>query len=487
MRLILCLLSLILLNSFSCSAETHKLPLLKIYFEARIKAGMEYSNGSMQLTDENGAVVELPAKFKTRGATASHYMMKPSLNMKLRTPDYAEEADSALLGMRSCSSWILDAMAIDRICMRNRVAFDIWNEFSRLPYDTQYDGRNGTEGRFLELYINDQYYGIYCLSDRINRKLLNLKKVQEKEDGSVVVRGALYKSGTQDILNQNEPGYSEDSSVCVVAWHDAWELTYPEEYGGLQAWKPLQDAILKGQTRDYIKKYFYLENLADYQLLVMALAIEDNWGNKNRYLSVRNITKNIDDPKAEEANRRRFVITPWDLDTSLGGRYDGSYYNGNYTDMPMIGFFNNAPFPISPLVSDDDYLKILKQRWIEGRKGAFSIPSVFRKLEAYRDLFIQSGAWKRMTDYFEGQKSRPMYVLDLAREISLIEQWYVDRFLEMDDYFGIPRTQEITDEIQTIKKEQVKELHDFYDLSGRKVNFQPKNGVYIANGKKMLF
>ena len=64
MRLILCLLSLILLNSFSCSAETHELPFLKIYFDEVITKGMEYSNGSMQLTDENGAVVELPAKFK---------------------------------------------------------------------------------------------------------------------------------------------------------------------------------------------------------------------------------------------------------------------------------------------------------------------------------------------------------------------------------------------------------------------------------------
>ena len=483
MRLILCLLSLILLNSFSCSAETHELPFLKIYFDEVITKGMEYSNGSMQLTDENGAVVELPAKFKTRGATASQYMMKPSLNMKLRTPDYSEEADSALLGMRSCSSWILDAMAIDRICMRNRVAFDIWNEFSRLPYDTQFDGRNGTEGRFVELYINDQYYGIYCLSDRINRKLLDLKKVQEKEDGSVVIRGALYKSGTQDILNQNEPCYSEDSSACVVAWHDAWELTYPEDHGGLQAWKPLQDAILKGNNKDYIKKYFFLENLADYQLLVMALAIADNWGNKNRYLSVRNITKNIDDPKSEEANRRRFVITPWDLDTSLGGSYNGSFYDGNYTDFPINVFFNNAPFPIYPVISDEEYLVILKQRWIEGRLGAFSPSSINERLEHYRDLFLGSGAWKRMTDHFEAQKSRPMYVLDLTREIDLIEAWYANRFREMDAYFGIKES-DTEDGVNTIKNEKIKENNDIYNLSGLRLN-KPLKGINIVNGRKV--
>jgi len=40
--------------------------------------------------------------------------------------------------MRQASSWILDAMAIDRIKMRNRVCFDLWNEFSSLPYSTDY-------------------------------------------------------------------------------------------------------------------------------------------------------------------------------------------------------------------------------------------------------------------------------------------------------------------------------------------------------------
>ena len=349
----------IILNGSLPDEDVYKMPELRISFEGELSREMDYLNGSMQLTDTDGSVVELPAKFRTRGATARQYLMKPALNMKLCTADYAEEADSSLLGLRSCSSLILDAMAIDRICMRNRVAFDIWNDFSRLPYDTDFDGRNGTEGRFLELYINNRYYGIYCLSDRINRKLLNLKKVQEKEDGSAVIRGVLYKSGTDDIPNQNEPGYNADSTACVIEWHNAWELTYPDENGGLQAWQPLQDAILNGNSKDYVKKYFFLQNLADYHLLVMALSIIDNWGNKNHFFSVRNITKDIDDADPTEADRRRFVITPWDLDTSLGGAYDGSCYDGTYTDWPLEVTFNTSPYPFYAITHDEEYNAIL--------------------------------------------------------------------------------------------------------------------------------
>ena len=83
-------------------------------------------------------------------------------------------------------------MAIDRICMRNRIGMDIWNEFSKLPYETDYGQRSGTVGQFVELYLNGEYKGIYCMSDEINRKLLGLKKYKNN-----TIQGILYKSGTK--------------------------------------------------------------------------------------------------------------------------------------------------------------------------------------------------------------------------------------------------------------------------------------------------
>ena len=172
------------------------------------------------------------------------------------------------------------------------------------------------------------------------------------DDGSVVIRGALYKSGTQNILNINEPMYSDDSLACVIAWHNAWELKYPEEYAGHIVWQPLQDAYNKGWSVSYAKKYFYLENLVDYHLLVMALAISDNWGFKNRLFSIRNIDKDINDPDHSESDRRRFVVTPWDMDTSLGGAYNGAYYGGHYTGWPVNDVAKNAPYPNAVLQED---------------------------------------------------------------------------------------------------------------------------------------
>lgn len=465
------------------AADEASLPVLKITFDAPIVRNMPYANGTMQLTDTNGKVIEMKAKFKTRGATAQQYLMKPSLNMKLRTEDYSASQDSALLDMRSCSKWILDAMAIDRICMRNRVCMDVWNEYSQLPYETDFNQRSGTVGKFVELYINGKHYGIYCMSDHINRKLLNLKKYDEQKG---LVRGVLYKSGTEDIADQNNRNFTDDYTAGTIGWHNAWELKEPEDFPCAEAWQPLLDLYDNVKTYDQVKQYFYLDNLVDYQLLIMAFSIQDNWGNKNRFLSVRNIQKDINDINPIEAARRKFVISPWDLDTSLGGRYDGSFYNGTYSTWNVSDVVKNGGFfPFSTCQGQTEYKTLLKNRWKELRNGALSEAAINKRLEDYRDLFINSGAWKRMTDTFDAKSSKPCYVSDLSKEVSLIEGWYASRCKEMDQYFGVTTPTGI-EEINT-EETEANTNSTIYDIKGVRYSSLPDtHGVFILNGKKII-
>lgn len=456
-----------------------KMPVLKITVDGAITKDMEYTNGTMQLTDEQGNVVEMKAKFRTRGATARQYLMKPALNMKLRTDDYSASQDSSLLGMRSISKWILDAMAIDRICMRNRVAMDIWNAYSPLPYDTDFGGRSGTEGRFLEMYINGEYKGIYCMSDHINRKLLNLKKYDEKKQA---VRGVLYKSGTSDIANQNERNFTDDWKAGTISWHNAWELKEPEDFECEEAWQPLIDLYDNRKTYDEVKKYFFLDNLVDYQLHIMALGIADNWGNKNHYFSIRNITKDIDDADPTEAARRKCVVSPWDLDTSLGGTYNGSAYDGNgYTTWtPADAVKNGGCYPFSVCQGSDEYKAALKARWAELRSGVYSKENIDKRLDVYRDLFVNSGAWQRMVDHYDAASQKPMYVSDLAKEVEYIKAWYADRFDQMDQYFGIDPTG------ITSTTDNAKRADAIYSVEGVRLKAAPAKGLYIQGGKLRL-
>lgn len=475
--LALCL-GIVCSTSAFADGKEEKLPVLKITVDGKITRDMEYTNGTMQLTDENGNVVEMKAKFRTRGATARSYLMKPSLNMKLRTDDYSASQDSMLLGMRSISKWILDAMAIDRICMRNRIAMDVWNEYSPLPYDTDFGGRSGTEGRFIEMYINGEYKGIYCMSDHINRKLLNLKKYDEKKNQ---VRGVLYKSGTEDIANQNERNFTDDWKTGTISWHNAWELKEPEDYECEEAWEPLIDLFDNRKTYADVKKYFFLDNLVDYQLHIMAFGIADNWGNKNHYFSIRNIQKDIDDPDPTEAARRKCIVSPWDLDCALGGKYNGSAYYGNdYTNWsPQDVVKNGGCYPFAVCQAETEYKDLLKKRWQELRVGAFSKENINKRLETYRDLFLNSGAWQRMTEHFNAQSEKPMYVDDLAKEIAYIEEWYSQQYDKMDAYFNISAGITTT----TVNAERDNAI---YSIEGIRLNKAPEKGIYIQGGKLIM-
>ena len=61
------------------------------------------------------------------------------------------------------------------------------------------------------------------------------------------------------------------------------------------------------------KDYFYVDNLADYAVFTMALNVGDN-AYKNTFLSVVDISKG-----------HRYLLTPWDMDQSLGGHWNGDY------------------------------------------------------------------------------------------------------------------------------------------------------------------
>lgn len=452
--------------------ESAALPTLRLTYDAAELNYDYYINGTMSLTDTDGTVTELNALFKTRGATARQYPMKPALNMKL-VDDKGKELDYNLLGLREASSFILDAMAIDRINMRNRVCFEIWNSFSRLPYETDFGSRNGTVGKFVEVWINDSYKGIYDLTDKINRKLLGLKKPKTNDDDSLKeVRGVLYKNGTNDIEDQNTPGFFNDYMIYVPLWHDAWELHEPDDYPCPEVWQPLVDYYSDNNFTNvaYIKDHFYLQNLADYTIHLMALAIMDNWGTKNRYFSIVNIQ-----------DETRFVVTPWDLDTSLGGEFDGSLFDGVYSEWPLDEVVKNAPLPFSTVIGRPEFTAMLADTWRNARNDAFAVDSVSARLDKYCKLFVESGAWQRTVDKWKYVEYSEMYVDDLPKEISLIKDWYAKRHAEMDAYFGTADDDAVSD--ITVDSETT--MQGIFNLQGVRLNNADSPGLYIIDGKKV--
>ena len=76
----------------------------------------------------------------------------------------------------------MDAGQADLFRLRNRIATELWNDIASKPYyaDQETDVLTGVRGQVVEVYLNNEYRGIYCLTECMDRKQLKIKKFDKK-------------------------------------------------------------------------------------------------------------------------------------------------------------------------------------------------------------------------------------------------------------------------------------------------------------------
>ena len=190
-----------------------------------------WREGSFWLVSPEYGQVAESANVRWRGESALLYAKK-SFGLKFK--ENGEKKNVALLGMRSDNNWMLDAMSFDRSRMRNRVSFELWEEYSAKPYQGEWEpaARTAISGRYVELFLNNRYQGLYCLSEKMDRKQLKLKKTK-----GGIVRGLLYKAIDHTALKDYSVPFDNSSEY----WN-LWECTYPDLSDGEPIdWQPLQE------------------------------------------------------------------------------------------------------------------------------------------------------------------------------------------------------------------------------------------------------
>ena len=410
-----------------------------------------------------------------RGATARQF---PKKSFSLAFVDEnGEELDANVLNIRPDDKWILDAMAIDLSLMRNRLCFDLWNLIDEEKFNDRML-RNGTKGYHVEVLLNGVYNGVYCMSDKINRKLLGLKKTNGSNAGSEL-RGRLYKCKTGDtpthFLQMPEESYPTDGEK----WGD-WFLKYPSENKYADTYDPLieligfTDAVKTDSVYvdDHLYDYFYKNNVTDFSVFGFAAMWLDNMMH-NSYLSFYNAQ--ID---------RRVWITPWDMDGSFGR--DGIGMKCNWLSKPKYVFQRTEPFCTLFRNPESKFSKAMAYRWRELRTNVLSIENVTHYIDSYAQLLDESGAWtrecKRWNGILNDLKDNPY------EEAEYMKQWYARNFNHLNKMF-----EGIITGIHEVEMNDGQETGNprVYTLDGREVHIDlqssscPK-GVYIVNGKKVI-
>lgn len=368
-------------------------------------------------------VEKLFAGIAHRGGWSAGQKDKKPYSLELRDRITKEEKDTTLFGLRKDGDWILDAMATDNIRMRNRVATDIWNDLHKLGYAaSEPKAVPATRGQMVEMYYNGEYHGLYCMTERVDRKQLNIDKTN----------GYLYKAEGWDAAATFE-GYWDIPSTGNERWHtgdDGYQAEYPETF----VWSPLVDLIKFVCDSDDatlsagIADRFDITNLADFFIFNNIMAATDNCA-KNTYIGVYNYTSSTPTSK-------RFFYSVWDLDATFGRNFS---MDKKAPGKAIVCFDRTQTYC-------DEYNRLLirlaktnggkfgdkvKSRWAELKNGICSQAQLTARFKAYETLLTGSGAYKRELDAWSNDGAE-----QLSSEVNYIDGWlgthlsYFDKYIQ---------------------------------------------------------
>ena len=247
-------------------------------------------------------VMTYNSKVHIRGATSKNYDKK-SYKLNIYDNNYDKEKSINISNFYFGSSFILDALYRDDSKIRNIIATELWNCFSD-------DFTNVDEyGEFVEMFINNEYIGLYLFMEPINRKNLNLNK-SSINDTSVVL-----KSGDWEL-----PSFTDYFNNADDVYYD-YELKYPNDQELFNdAWNSILNKLSKYYLDDRDSSYellneiFSINNYVDLILFNSFINNEDNGLIKNNYFYQKTLNDKI-------------YIQPWDMEFSFGLSYSPKLKN----------------------------------------------------------------------------------------------------------------------------------------------------------------
>lgn len=461
----------IVLQEEEYEVATTTLPLIRME-DAKFNS-TDFTPSTISIIYPEDSIGVYGVEARHRGATSLAYDKK---SFALKLLDAAgNQLDAPLLGLRNDNSWILDAMAADLSRMRNRVSMDFWLDFSARPYYAETlepKMINGIRGKYVEVFLGDRYWGLYCLNEKVDRKQLKIKKYKEPDQP----RGIIYKSIKYDNLLKITDPHPDNTSTT---WQ-GWEASYPDiRKGEPFDWRPLFDFATTCATYP-AGADFFVENLrhladlpvwCDYELFCDLLMANDN-SCKNQYLYYRDITASPAEP---------LCICPWDLDATWGQDWQHQHVVPDLNCVVAPSVLYHAYF------TQPDCGISFDERWAELRSTYFKAKVIQDYFQRYFDLFDSSGAGDRETERWSGIND---VHLDLRAEAEYISQWIEDRINYLDNDYHY--TTQGLGNIST----DAPELTPVYTLSGNVAAYCRTagevqriglpSGVYIVDRKKIV-
>jgi spore coat protein CotH len=333
------------------------------------------------------------------------------------------ERQIAPMGLRKSKRWVLESSYVDKSLMRNKIAFDLYDQFR----DPQWK-RIAPGSRFVEVILNGDYHGVYLLMEHVDRNFLGLADFDRNEPLNAFMYRARNRNANFSRFNhkaeQVMKGYkdfpggfqpTEKKWDPIKGWASGFEQRYPdpEQFG--EYWQPIKEfskfSALASDNLFQQKIVEYL-NIGRYiNMWILIQLLDDSDGlYQNRYY-------------AREKGQTQFYVIPWDKDSVFGR-------DVNMNPRPHYFWLRTPLF--DRLCKIDWFRKAFKGTWKTLRNnGVISEKNLFEMIDRHAVTLLdpQKRNFKRWpTDSDDYPDSYDFY-----QELDDMKDWIKKRILWLDE------------------------------------------------------
>lgn len=412
----LILLFTISINGQKLIAQTHseKVKIPQIYIDTKgqeildepsINAHMRILvNGQLNnsIINYNGEI-----SIEIRGSTSQSF---PKKQYKVETinPDGSNN-NISLLNMPKENDWILYAPYCDKSLIRNALAYELFASLGHYAPRTQ----------FCELFINNEYTGVYVLTEKIKRdkNRVNLAKLKPDDNDNESVTGGYLLS----IDRGGSCRFSVENLGMKIG------IEYPK------------CSEITTQQKEYITNYIY-----NFDQSLFSVNYTDTVNGYRKYIDlnscidyliINELAKNIDAyrlstymHKTKNSNGGKLCFGPvWDFNIAFG---NVDYMNGYRTDSILA--YNYSWW--NQFLQDTNFNNRLKQRWFQLRSNQLSNKKITKLIDSLTHIISDAqirnfNKWDILSrdiwpNYYVGHT--------YENEINFLKSWVLNRANWMD-------------------------------------------------------
>ena len=332
----------------------------------------------------------LEANIKIRGETSATY---PKVGYRIEL-----SKNEPLLGMRDDDDWQLFASYYDYTRLKVKLSFNLWRSLLSLDLDpTAILPRS----RYVLLYFNGEFQGLYLLAEKDDRKLLGIEQ------------NTATNSTNSSLIFQ-----AKDYTNFTIYRAGDWEQDWPNEDEGYYVKDKILPNLINFVNNSDNETFFHPEfgvyanfskiNLIDFFLFNFFILHGDFW-DKNYFI-------------ARNSHDSLFYLIPWDFDISFGQNATKEYDNIT-NPIEDIRSKNRLYYR---LLDNQTFRQNCSDRWSELRSNVWSNESIFNLLSAI---------YNECKNYIQTDLNIWNQPYNSKNYIELLKDWISDRLSFCDDYF----------------------------------------------------